>query len=250
MIKVQLMKDEIYINCQNFSADISSKIKEHSDSSDWMIAFANGQPYEDTKFEIEDFEIFLPKSKDDRENIVKTAISMHKALRKLPGHIIGDVRFWAWMTFTKMYKFFTILNTPTKEAVESMVVPKAITTRRATMLQSVGRFYFMCDVAFDVSAKDPYYLASYIIDSMEVYRNLVYRNLSDIPSVSRSVIKAQKEYEEAHHGTLITTDHTRMLMKDITSIGSVRLIDAIPEDELYLMVQEKLDKIMSAPTEE
>lgn len=245
MINVQLMNDEIYINCQNYAKDIADKIKEHPDSSDWMIAFGNGKPFDDTDFQIEDFDVFIPSSRDDNEAIVKTAISMHKALKDLPGHIIGDVRFWAWLTFTKMYKFLTSIFVPTEENVQSMVVPKAITARRMTMLQIIGRYYFMCDLVYSLDKEDPYYLAGYLIKRNELYRNLVYRNISDIPAVAKSVVVAQKEYEEQHPGVNLTGDHSRLLMKEVSSLGSVRLIDVIPENDLLLMVKEKLDSLMN-----
>ena len=249
-INVQLMNDELYINCQNYAEDVASKIKEHPDSPDWMIAFGNGAPFDNTEFQIDDFEVFIPTSKDDNESIVKTAISMHKALKNLPGHIIGDVRFWAWLTFSKMYNFLTAIFVPTKENVESMVVPKAVTTRRMTMLQIIGRYYFMCDISYSPDNENPYYLADYIINELELYRNLVYRNLSDIPSVPRSVIIAEREYEESHPGKIVSTDDTRLLMKEITALGSVRLIDAIPEVELLEMVKDLLLRIKESTTVE
>lgn len=244
MINVQLMNDEVYINCQNYAKDIAEKIKNHPDSPDWMIAFGNGKPFDDSDFQIEDFEIFIPSSKDDNKSVVKTAISMHKALKDLPGHIIGDVRFWAWLTFSKMYTFLTSIFVPTEENVQSMVVPKAITTRRMTMLQIIGRYYFMCDLVYSSDKEDPYYLAEYLIKHNEMYRNLVYRNISDIPAVAKSVVIAQKEYEENHPNINLTGDHSRLLMKEVTSLGSVRLIDAIPEDELLTMVKEKIKLVL------
>lgn len=244
MINVQLLNDEVYINCQNYAKDIADKIKEHPDSSDWMIAFGNGNPFDDTDFQIEDFDVTIPFSRDDNKAITQTAISMHKALRDLPGHIVGDVRFWAWLTFTKMYKFLNAIFVPTEENVKSMVVPKAITTRRMTMLQIIGRYYFMCDLVYSSEKDNPYYLADYLVKRIELYRNLVYRNISDIPTVAKSVIIAQKDYEDKHPGVSLTGDHSRLLMKEVSSLGSVRLIDAIPEDELLAMVKEKMKLVL------
>ena len=141
MINVQLMNDEIYINCQNYSEKIATQIKDHPDSPDWMIGFGNGKPFDDTIFQIDDFDVFIPSSREDYESIIKTAISMHKSLKVLPGHILGDVRFWAWLSFTKMYKFLTAIFTPTKENVVSYVVPKYIAARRMNM-------YFFIDVSY------------------------------------------------------------------------------------------------------
>ena len=241
MINVKLMNDEVYKNCQNYSEDIANKIAEHPDSSNWIIAFGNGQPFEDTVFEIDDFEVFIPSSKDDKESIIKTALSMHKALNHLPGHITGDVRFWAWLTFAKMYKFLISIETITKDNVANMIVPKAVTIRRATMQHIIGRYYFMCDLCFSDDKEDPYYLVPYLVSKGEIYRSLAYRNISDIPALSKAVVVAASEFEKEHPDKPVTSEVIRRWMKEITAIGSVRLIDAIPENELTLMVRSKLD---------
>ena len=242
MINVQLMNDEVYVNCQNYSEDIYNKIQEHPDSADWIFGFANNQPFEPTEFSIEDFQVFLPLNKDDKESIVKTAISMHKALKELPGHIIGDVRFWAWLAFSKMYKFINCLEVLTKENLVSMIVPKAVAIRRATMQHIVGRFYFMCDLCFSEDKEDPYYLVSYLVTRGEIYRSLAHRNISDIPALSKAVIIAAQQFENEHNDLYVSTEIVRRWMKEITAIGSVRLIDAIPEEELTNMVKERLQQ--------
>ena len=245
MINVQLMNDEIYINCQNYADKVAGLIKDHPDSSDWMIAFGNGKPFDETNFQIEDFEVFMPSSKEDYDSIIKTAISMHKALKALPGHVLGDVRFWAWLTFTKMYKFLNAIASPTKELIQTNIVPKYIAARRMNMLQIIGRYYFMCDLSFSEDNENPYYLTGFLVKRIELYRSLVYRNFSDIPAVPRSVVIAEKEYEEKHPGQVVTVDDTRLLMKEITNLGSVRLVDVIPEKELLKIVKEKLETIMT-----
>lgn len=243
MINVQLMNDEVYANCQNYSEDIAEKIKNHPDSSDWIIGFGNGQPFDNTEFTIEDFEVYIPNSKDDKESVVKTAISMHQALKNLPGHIIGDVRFWAWLAFSKMYQFLNSLETITKENVVSMIVPKAVAIRRATMQHVIGRYYFMCDLCYSENKEDPYYLVPYLNGKGEIYRSLAHRNISDIPALSKAVIIAASEFEKEHISNPVTSEIVRRWMKEITAIGSVRLIDAIPENELTLMVEERLEQI-------
>ena len=245
MINVQLMNDEIYINCQNYADKVANLIKEHPDSSDWMIAFGNGKPFDETNFQIDDYDVFLPSSKEDCDSIVKTAVSMHKALKELPGHILGDVRFWAWLTFTKMYKFLNAIFAPTKEIVQTNIVPKYIAARRMNMLQIIGRYYFMCDLTYVEDSEDPYYLTTFLVKRIELYRSLVYRNFSDIPAVPKSVVIAIKDYEDNHPGKVVTVDDTRLLMKEITNLGSVRLVDVIPEKELLHIVKEKLSKIMN-----
>ena len=244
MIDVKLMNDEIYINCQNYSEKIADLIQNHPDSFDWMLAFGNGKPFDDTNFQINDFDVHMPSSKEDYDSIIKTAISMHKALKDLPGHILGDVRFWAWLTFTKMYIFMNAISTPTKEIIQTNIVPKYIAARRMNMLQIIGRYYFMCDLTFMENEEDPYYLTGFLVRRIELYRNLVYRNFSDIPAVPKSVVIAIKEYEDSHLGKVVTVDDTRILMKEITNLGSVRLVDVIPEKELLLFVKEKLSEIM------
>lgn len=245
MINVQLMNDEIYVNCQNYSEEIANKIKEHPDSPDWIIGFGKGQPFENTDFTIEDFEVFIPSSKDDKESIVKTAISMHKALKDLPGHIIGDVRFWAWLSFSKMYEFLISLETITKENIVSMIVPKAVAIRRATMQHIIGRYYFMCDLCYSEFKDDPYYLVPYLNGKGEIYRSLAHRNISDIPALSKAVIIAASEFEKENVTKPVTSEIIRRWMKEITAIGSVRLIDAIPVDELTVMVRDRLEFVTS-----
>lgn len=244
MINVQLMNDETYVNCQNYSELIFNKMSEHKDSSDWIIAFGNNQPFDSTDFFIEDFDVFIPKNKDDKEAIVKTAISMHKSLNELPAHIISDVRFWAWLSFTKMYRFLLSLDVVTKDNIISLVVPKAVSVsvRRGIMQHIIGRYYFMCDICYSEEKDDPYCLVYYLVEKGEIYRSLAHRNISDIPALSKAVIIAAKEFELGHKDIYISTELVRRWMKEITAIGSVRLIDAIPEEELISMIKEKLEK--------
>ncbi|MDY6392829.1 MAG: hypothetical protein SPL80_08355, partial [Bacilli bacterium] len=51
------------------------------------------------------------------------------------------------------------------------------------------------------------------------------------------------------HAVKVPTRKIRKLFKLISEIGSVRLMDAIPEEELYVMISERLEIAMAEADE-
>lgn len=248
-IRVLLMTDEVYATSRNYAADLSAKIKEHPESFDWFYAFANGSPFEDTAFEIDDFDVLIPSSKEDFDAMLTTALNLYNAVKGLPKHILGDVRFWAWLSFTKLYKFILASSAATVEGIVTFWLPKGTSARRSFMLQPAGQYFYMSDLAKGEAKEPESAYVRYLLENQQLYINMVYRNFIDIPNIAKNIVRATMEYESSH-AVKVPTRKIRKLLKLISEIGSVRLMDAIPEEELYSMINERLESAMAEADED
>lgn len=246
-MNIQMMTDEALEKCRAEVEELTRKIYAHPDDGSWISAFTGKDPFETKKYEIDDISLQIPTKGSPDEDDVKAAnaIAIHKALKDLPGYIIGDIRFWAWFTFTIGYKYAQYKSEITQDYIKNWWVPKGDNTRRSVMLQVLGREYFIADLSYQLKedGTPDYYYTKYLSSSMELYRNLVFRNISDIPAVSKALIMGCADFERTS-GKAITPDTIRPLLKGVSNLGSVRLIDSIPEEKLYEWVKKKLSSLI------
>lgn len=239
MIDVKLMTEEAYKTLQANYEDVFNHIKSHPSDSSWLKDYLGFDPYEIKEYKIEDFSLELNLGTNQFSNAKK----IYESINVLPKYITCNNRFWAWITFEKAYRL----------AIESIELDKpailknwwlAGNSRRDLCLGVISRLYFKIEMSVDDTKTNKYELSEFLFtnnSTAEAYRNLVFRNIGMLPQVSRSFLKFQKEYERNNNSTL-NQDQVRDLMKMASQIGSVRLIDAMTDDEIYNILKEKWDK--------
>ena len=244
---IKMMTDQAIEKCRTDAEELARKVYGNPNDSEWLAAFVGGDPFVEKNFDIPEFELEVPVrgSSDEREVVVRNAIILHKALKGLPAYVLGDMRFWAWITFTKGYRFAIYRSEIKADYIKNNWFATTDNNRRATMLQTLGMEYFIADLTFKSAGSEDYSLTPYLSNNRELYRNMVYRNLSDIPAVAEGLIKAWADFaaEGQTPSTKSWTDAYRASMKFISSLGSVRLVDMMTADEIYTETKAYLESI-------
>jgi|GEM_PF-3304058 len=237
-MNVKMMTDQAIEKCRTDAEEFARKVYGNPDNTDWLESFIGAEPFVEKNFEIEDFELEVPVkgSPEEKDIVAKNCVILHKALSGLPAYILGDIRFWAWITMTKGYKFAIYRSEISKDYIKNNWFPKYDNNRRSSMLQTLGSEYFIADLTQKTLGSDqPYLLTPYLSSSRVLYQSMVYRNISDIPAVSQAVTKAWADIEALGLpiGIKNRSEAFRASMKYVSSLGSVMLVDAIPAEELY-----------------
>lgn len=237
-MNIKMMTDQAIEKCRTDAEEFARKVYGNPENADWLESFVGADPFVEKTFEIEDFELEVPVkgSPEEKDIVAKNCVILHKALKGLPAYILGDIRFWAWITMTKGYKFAIYKSDISKDYIKNNWFSQHDNNRRSSMLQTIASEYFIGDMTVEsVGSAEPYALTPYLSGNRELYRNMVYRNISDVPAVAKALIKSWADYErEGSIGRIgDRTDTIRASMKYVSSLGSVMLIDAIPAEELY-----------------
>ena len=239
-INIMMMKDSALEKCRVDSEELTRKMFAYPDDASWLATFVGEDPFEAKKFAIPEFELKVPATKEEAADIrLENALILHDALKDVPAYILGDMHFWAWVTFTVGYKYAQYRSDIKAEYLKNNWVTRGDNARRSVMLQTIGMNYFVADLANSGDEEHRRKLTEYLFNNQELYRNLVYRNISDISAVSEAVIEAFYDYE-AKTKTSIPRETIRAMFKFISNLGSVRLIDSMSADDIYERVMNEL----------
>jgi len=237
-MNIKMMTDQAIEKCRVDAEEFARKVYGNPDNADWLESFVGSSPFVEKTYEIPDFELEIPVkgAPDEKEIVAKNCIVLHKALKNLPAYILVDIRFWAWITLTKGYKFAIYKSEISKNYISNNWFPKGENNRRSAMLQTLGMEFFIANWTENtIGSTVPYSMTPYLSNSRVLYHSMVYRNITDIPAVAQAIIKAWADIEALGDAANIKnrSDQFRASMKYVSTLGSVMLIDAIPAEELY-----------------
>lgn len=237
-INIKLMTEEAYKTLQKNIDEIYEQIIKHPSDCTWLKDYLGFEPFEEKKYVIEDLQL---DDDSEYENVAfNNTIKLYNSLKELPRYILCNNRFWAWITFEKAYK----------QAIHSIKFTKDIlknwwlsgNSRRDLLLGVISRFYFYAEVTYDNSIEDKFEITRYALKHGEAYRNIAYRNIGMLKSVSLEYFRVQKDFTE-NTGIQMTQYYCRELMKEASRMGSVMLIDLATNEEIYNYLYSKLLKI-------
>lgn len=237
-INIKLMTEEAYKTLQKNIDEVYEQIIKHPSDCIWLKDYLGFEAFEEKKYVIEDLQL---DDDSEYENVAfNNTIKLYNALKELPRYILCNNRFWAWITFEKAYK----------QAIHSIKFTKDIlknwwlsgNSRRDLLLGVISRFYFYAEVTYDNSIEDKFEITRYALKHGEAYRNIAYRNIGMLKSVSLEYFRVQKDFTE-NTGIQMTQYYCRELMKEASRMGSVMLIDLATNEEIYNYLYSKLLKI-------
>lgn len=237
-INIKLMTEEAYKTLQKNIDEVYEQIIKHPSDCTWLKDYLGFEPFEEKKYIIEDLQL------DDDLEYEKVAfdnsVKLYNSLKELPRYILCNNRFWAWITFEKAYK----------QAIHSIKFTKDIlknwwlsgNSRRDLLLGIISRFYFYVEVTYDDSLEDKFEITRYALKHGEAYRNIAYRNIGMLKSVSLEYFRVQKDFTKKT-GIEMSVLYCRELMKEASRMRSVMLIDLATNEEIYNYLYSKLLKI-------
>lgn len=243
-IKIKYMSDPAIAYLKANVDFVTKKLLEHPDSSEWLKTCIDGEIYVAKKYEIEEFSLVVPQDSKDREADFRNSVALYEHLKGLPGYVLSDERFWAWVNFEIGYE--TALRNMPVDSGKAVFKDHWLFTqgkRRGLFFGVLSRCYFRVSLTVDETLKDKYELTRFVIDNPERFRNLSWRAFSSESSIVLGALKAEKKVLEEHR-IEEKPDYYTELAKEISRMGSVRLLDCMTESEIEELVYEAFTEIV------
>ena len=157
---------------------------------------------------------------------------------------MADERFWLWINFDIGYRV-ALVYMPIKEKSSVFKDHWLFTQgeRRGKFFGVLSRCYFRVAFSVDNSLEDPYLYTKFIIDNPERFRNLSWRTYSSEKSIVLGALKAEKKVLE-EYDFQETSDYFAEIAKQISLLGSVKLLDAMSEKDIEEFVYKKYKELV------
>ena len=164
-----------------------------------------------------------------------------------------DERFWCWFNFTIGYKAaLQAMKINSKTTFEDHWLFKQ-GKRRGIFFNVLARCYFRVELSIDENNEDKYHLTKFVIENPERFRTLSWRSNSSEKTIVVGALKAEKDIVKKYKGT-IDVDKIKYndgkgtiyseITKQLSLYGSVRLIDAASEEDIYNLVYNTMEDMI------
>lgn len=235
-INVKLMTEEAYITLQKNCDEVYDMINKHPSDSSWLKEYLGFEPYETTKYLIDDFQLKYSSNYNDVS--FENSVIIYEKLRHLPKYILCNNLFWAWINMEKAY---TQARIATKDFNPQILKNLWFmgNSRRNLMLGVISRYFNMVNVSIDETLKNKYMLSEFILTTTETYRGFCYRNLGMIKNVTLGILHAEKKYVDIV-GKPILKKVGAQIVKYASRVGSVILLDALSKEEMEEIIFSKI----------
>ena len=256
-INISFITDDALETLYKNSEEVANYLMKEKENSDWLKLVYRGELYEEKKYKIDNIELLLD---DNYKNVdFENSIRIYETLRVLPRYILTDERFWCWFNFTIGYKAaLQAMKINSKTTFEDHWLFKQ-GRRRGIFFNVLARCYFRVELSIDEKADDKYHLTRFVIENPERFRTLSWRANSSEKNIVLGALKAEKDIVEKYKD-VIDVDRIKYndgkgtiyseLTKKISLYGSVRLIDAASEEDIYNFVYNILDEMIREKIEE
>jgi hypothetical protein len=243
-IYIKYMSDSAIATIKANSHFISEKMKENPDDNQWLFDFLGENPFVEKRWRIDDFSLKTSKNGNYKDVDYDNSITLYEGLKDLPGHVLGDERFWCWLNFDKFYNIALQAMPITTESTLNLHYTFSAGTRRGIFFGVLSRSYFRVALTIDESLEDKYEYSKFTIENPERFRNLTWRTFSSNRNIVIGTLKAEKKYIH-EHGEEPSTKYYKEIVKRISEYGSVTLLDANTEDEISDFVYNQLEELAS-----
>lgn len=238
-INIKVMSDTAYEHIKRNLQAITDKIINNEDNK-WIQEEFEEQIFVEKKYEIEDFELKCNPESKNKDIDFENSITMYNSLNSLPKYILSDDKFWLWLHFEKFYS-----------VTRSMMKINGVSTikdhwlggnRRGLFFGVLSRCYFRVRLSLQ-NGENKYELTRWVIDNPERFRNLTWRSFSSQEHLVRGILRGEKRaVEEVGKEDKSIYDK---IGKYVSTIGSVRLVDVISEEDIEEMIYQKCIELLN-----
>lgn len=253
-INISFITDDALETLYKNSEEVANYLMKEKDNSNWLKLIYNGQIFEEKKYKINDIKLLTDEKYENVD--FENSIMIYEALKDLPRYILTDERFWCWFNFTIGYQAaLQAMKINSKTTFEDHWLFKQ-GQRRGIFFNVLARCYFRVALSIDEkNVEDKYYLTRFVIENPERFRTLSWRANSSQKNIVLGALKAEKDIVEKYKN-IIDIDKIKYndgkgtiyseMTKQISLYGSVRLIDAASEEDIYNFVYNKLEEMVNA----
>ena len=242
-IHIKMLSEDALIYLKKNSELIAKSVSENV-SNEWIYKTFPQPMFVEKKFEIEDFSLEDNPDSNDKEIDFNNSVKIYENLNILPRYILSDERFWLWLHFDKFYSIVRkMMKINGKSTIENMWMHTQ-GTRRGLMFGVLSRCYYRVALSVDDSMPNKYELTKWVINNPLRFRELTWRSFSSEEHLVRGALKGEKRAID-EKPELEKSEYYPIIGKFISSIGSVSLLDAISEEDISLMIYEKMIELMN-----
>lgn len=242
-IHIKMLSEDALIYLKKNSELIAKSVSENV-SNEWIYKTFPQPMFVEKKFEIEDFSLEDNPDSNDKEIDFNNSVKIYENLNILPRYILSDERFWLWLHFDKFYSIVRkMMKINGKSTIENMWMHTQ-GTRRGLMFGVLSRCYYRVALSVDDSMPNKYELTKWVINNPLRFRELTWRSFSSEEHLVRGALKGEKRAID-EKPELEKSEYYPIIGKFISSIGSVRLLDAISEEDISSMIYEKMIELMN-----
>lgn len=242
VINVMIMTDDATEQIRKDPSNFQELIKKHPENSDWLANEIKGEIFQKKKFTISDFQLKTDPNNQYSAVDFENSVVLWRALNKLPPYLLYDERFWLWILFCKGYQAAQQAMPLDSKNIVADHWLFGQSPRRSLFFGALSRCYLRVAMTVEEKADDPFKYTKWVIENPTRFRNLTWRNNSNLPTIVHGAIKAEYDFL-AQHPDLENKDLFTGLAKDISQYGSVRLLDSLSEKEVYDFALSDLVKI-------
>jgi len=241
-IHIKFINENAIAHLRENTKTIVKKVQEN-ENNDWIYSEFPQPMFIEKKYEIEDFQLKSNPDLLDKEVDIYNSIQLYENLHELPRYIITSEKFWLWMHFEKYYD---VVRGMMKINGESTITDHWMHrqgTRRGLMFGVLSRCYFRVTFSIDKSLEDKFELTKWVIYNPERFRNLTWRSFSSEEHLVRGILKGEKlAIEEAPEKE--KNDIYPLIAKAISEEGSIKLLDAISEEDIKDFTYKKMKEFL------
>lgn len=256
-INIAFITDEALETLYKNSEEVAEYLMKEKENSNWLKYVYKGELFEEKKYKINDTKLLTDENYANVD--FQNSVTIYETLKDLPRYILTDERFWCWFNFTIGYKAaLNAMKINSKTTFEDHWLFKQ-GKRRGIFFNVLARCYFRVALSVDDTLPDKYSLSKFVIESPERFRTLSWRANSSEKNIVLGVLKAEKDIVEKYKD-IIDVDKIKYnngkatiyseIAKELSLYGSVRLIDAASEEDIYNLVYNKMDKMINIKLQE
>lgn len=235
-INIKFLSDKALIALGKNQLKVQKNIHD-SDNNDWLYSFIDERPFVEKNYKIAEFKLKTSNRNDYKDVRFENSITLYEALKDLPMYIVTDERFWLWVNFELAFS----AAKQVMEVKNSVFKNHWLFTsgkRRGLFFGILSRDFFTVMLTVDKNRKDKYELTRFALEDTERVRNLFWRTFSSIDGLVKEVVSAEHEFVKTNGP--IPNDVYPKLAKDISKIGSVKLLDSVNLDFINKFAKERI----------
>ena len=103
-INIKMMSDVTFATLKKNIDSYVENFKENPIDSSWINTITTESAFNIKRYQIEDFELKVPKNYNDHETELHNAITLYEHLSCLPAYVLAEPKFWMWIMFEKGYE--------------------------------------------------------------------------------------------------------------------------------------------------
>lgn len=238
-MKIKYLKPEALDSFKSNLDFVFDYINSNTDK-DWINRVLGNDALADSKVEYEAFQ-WDTSFDNPIDSDCNNAILLHQNLKGITRAMATDERLWAGIAVTIGYDYLLYrwpLDKLTKLTYRWVFYTPG---RRKLFYHGIARLWWYAELTYDKNTDDPYHLTRFVYKFPHIMEKMIYRNYSMNERIRFSIIRALSGINDK--GKSIKYNHMTKVYKDISNLGSIRLMDEISNLTYQETIMKKLSEL-------